>query len=100
MIEIRRTALFALWLRSLRDQQARLKIFRRIDRLGKGNHGDVKSVGGGLSELRIDHGPGYRIDFFQSGSRIVVLLCGGDKSTQEKDIAKARDLMRNWQDDN
>jgi putative addiction module killer protein len=94
MIEVRRSAVFAEWLRRLRNPQARIAIFRRIDRLAAGNPGDIKSIGGGLNELRIDLGPGYRLYFVQHGQKIVVLLCGGDKSTQENDIIKAREMMR------
>jgi len=78
----------------LRDQNAQARILVRIRRLSMGNRGDVKAVGEGLSELRIDYGPGYRVYFTQRGTTVIVLLAGGDKSTQSKDIATARELMR------
>ena len=94
MIEVRRTATFATWLRSLRDPRARAKIAARIDRLALGNPGDVKPVGAGVSELRIGYGPGYRVYFVQRGATLVILLCGGEKSTQANDIAQAKGLAR------
>ena len=90
MIEVRKTALFAGWLANLRDQSAKGRIVSRITRLELGNPGDVKPVGGGVSEMRIDYGPGYRIYFVTRGSALVILLCGGDKRTQDADIRKAR----------
>lgn len=92
MIEIRKTAVFARWMTGLRDQRARAKIAARIDRLAFGNPGDVASVGEGVSEMRIHEGAGYRVYFVRRGDTIVVLLCGGDKDTQTKDIAKAKAL--------
>lgn len=92
MIEIRKTAVFARWMAKLADRRARAKIAARIDRLAFGNPGDVAPVGAGISELRIHDGPGYRVYFLQQGDTLVVLLCGGDKSTQAKDIAKAKIL--------
>jgi putative addiction module killer protein len=92
MTEVRQTAEFARWLRRLADPGAFARIVARIRRLELGNLGDRKSLGGGLMELRIDHGPGYRVYFIQRGTEIVILLCGGDKRTQRKDIARARDL--------
>lgn len=92
MIEIRQTDTFTKWLRGLRDATASARIVTRIRRLAAGNAGDVKSVGAGVSELRVDYGPGYRVYFAQRGARIVILLCGGDKRTQERDIAKAKEL--------
>jgi len=89
MITIRRTETFVEWLNSLRDQVAKAHIARRVDRLAQGNPGDVKPVGSGVSELRIDHGPGYRIYFVKRGEIVIVLLCGGDKRTQDRDIKKA-----------
>ncbi|MGE3476017.1 MAG: type II toxin-antitoxin system RelE/ParE family toxin [Rhodospirillaceae bacterium] len=88
-IEVRQTTEFADWFSRLRDHEARARINVRIRRLSLGNPGDVKAVGHGVSELRIDYGPGYRLYFIRSGTAIVVLLCGGDKRTQERDIAKA-----------
>lgn len=89
MIEIRQTAIFSRWLGGLRDRTARARILVRIDRLALGNPGDVKPVGGGVSELRIDYGPGYRIYFTRKGEAVVLLLCGGDKGSQKRDIAEA-----------
>jgi len=92
MIEVRKTAAFQRWFTGLRDRQARARIQYRIDRLSDGNPGDVKPVGGGVSELRIAYGPGYRVYFVQRGSTLVILLCGGDKSRQARDIAEASQL--------
>ena len=94
MIEIRKTDLFYSWLCSLRDRKARARIGVRIDRLAFGNHGDVKPVGGGVSEMRIDYGPGYRVYFVRQGTALVVLLAGGDKRTQDRDIKTALELSR------
>jgi putative addiction module killer protein len=90
MIEIRQTEVFSRWLIGLRDGRARRTIAARIDRLAHGNAGDVRPVGHGLSELRIRYGPGYRVYFVQRGHVLMVLLCGGDKSSQDADIAKAQ----------
>ena len=95
MIEVRKTDVFAKWIDGLRDIKARARILIRIERLISGNPGDVKPVGEGVSELRIDYGPGYRLYFKQQGSELIILLAGGDKSTQPKDIAKALELARN-----
>lgn len=94
MIEIRQTEDFSKWLRGLRDRQARARIQTRIDRLQLGLAGDVKPVGEGVSELRVDYGPGYRIYFAQRGRALVILLAGGDKRTQDKDIKIAIKLAR------
>lgn len=94
MIEIRQTMYFAKWLSGLRDHRARGRIEARIDRLRQGNPGDVKPVGSGVSEMRVDYGPGYRVYFVQQGSTLIVLLAGGDKSTQAQDIQAALDLAR------
>jgi putative addiction module killer protein len=94
MIDIRRTADFDAWLRGLRDRAARARILVRIDRLVLGNAGDVKPVGEGISELRIAYGPGYRVYFVRRGSSLLVLLCGGDKSSQSRDIARAIALAK------
>ncbi len=93
-MEIRQTELFARWLVGLRDRRARIRITARIRRLSLGNFGDVKPVGGGISEMRIDYGPGYRVYFVQRGETLVILLAGGDKRTQGRDIARARKLAR------
>ena len=94
MIEIRKTDLFAQWLGNLRDIQARARIQVRIERLAAGNPGDVEPVGEGVSELRINHGPGYRVYFKKHGRTLIILLAGGDKSTQAKDIKTALRLAR------
>jgi len=95
MIEIRKTEIFAKWLDGLHDIRARARILVRIERLTAGNPGDVKSVGEGVSELRIDYGPGYRVYYKKQGQKVVILLAGGDKSTQAKDIKTALRLARN-----
>jgi putative addiction module killer protein len=95
MIEIRQTAVYASWFAQLRDRQARARIDVRIRRLSLGNPGDVRPVGEGVSELRIDYGPGYRVYFVQRGSTLVILLAGGDKRTQDQDIRLALELARN-----
>lgn len=97
MIEIRQTAVFAKWLPGLKDQKARLKIAIRIDRLSLGNPGDVKPVGSGVSEMRVDYGPGYRVYFIQRGDVLILLLCGGDKKSQQRDIAAAQALAAEWE---
>ncbi len=94
MIEVRQTEIYADWFEKLRDRQARARIDARIRRLSLGNPGDVKPVGEGVSELRIDYGPGYRIYFVQRGQTVVILLAGGDKRTQARDIKVAIDLAR------
>jgi putative addiction module killer protein len=94
MIEIRQTKTFADWFRDLRDRRARARIQVRIDRLSLGNPGDVKPVGEGVSELRIDYGPGYRVYFVRRGEMVVVLLAGGDKRTQAHDVDAAIKLAR------
>lgn len=95
MLEIRKTDIYAQWIDGLRDLQARARIQVRIERLGAGNPGDVKAVGDGISELRIDYGPGYRVYFTKRGREVVILLAGGDKSTQSADIKIALRLARN-----
>lgn len=98
MIELIKTDLFDRWLVGLRDRQARARIAARIRRLSLGNPGDVKPVGEGLSEMRIDYGPGYRVYFMQRGPLVVLLLCGGDKSSQERDIALAKTIAAQWKE--
>jgi putative addiction module killer protein len=95
MIEIRKTEYFAKWIDNLQDIRARARIQARIERLAVGNPGDVKPVGEGVSEMRIDHGPGYRVYFIQHERTVTILLAGGDKSTQAKDIKAALRLARN-----
>ena len=90
MLEVRQTPEFRDWLRSLRDGNAVARINVRIRRLSLGNPGDVKAVGNGVSELRVDYGPGYRVYFVQRGQVLAILLCGGDKRTQDRDIARAK----------
>jgi putative addiction module killer protein len=94
VIEIRRTDEFDRWLKRLKDGQARARILTRIARLSLGNPGDVKAVGDGISELRIPYGPGYRLYFIRRGEQVIVLLIGGDKSSQDRDIAKAKELAQ------
>jgi putative addiction module killer protein len=91
-IEIRQTETFVEWFNGLRDRQARARITARIRRLSLGNPGDVRPVGKGVSELRIDYGPGYRVYYVSHGAAIVVLLCGGDKQRQNRDIERALEL--------
>ncbi len=93
MITVRKTKTYAKWERKLRDSKARAAINERIYRLANGVPGDVKSVGGELSELRIHYGPGYRVYFTRRGDEVIVLLCGGDKSSQQRDIEKAKRLV-------
>ena len=95
MLEVRQTQTYSDWFNSLRDHLARTRIDIRIRRLSLGNAGDVKPVGEGVSELRINYGPGYRIYFVHQGKICVVLLAGGDKSSQDQDISKAKMLLRN-----
>ena len=94
MLEIRTTEVFTQWFTSLRDIRARARIQARIDRASLGNLGDVEPVGEGVSEMRIHYGPGYRIYFVQRGPELLILLAGGDKSTQSKDIKTALELAR------
>jgi len=94
MIEVRKTDLFAKWIDDLTDVKARARILVQIERLAGGNPGDVAPVGDGVSELRIDHGPGYRVYFTQRGRELVILLAGGDKSTQRRDIRAALKLAK------
>lgn len=95
MIEVSQTEVFAKWLLRLRDIRARARIQARIDRMELGNFGNAKPVGEGVSEMKINYGPGYRVYFVRRGSELVILLAGGDKSSQSKDIRKALDLARN-----
>ncbi|WP_315835500.1 type II toxin-antitoxin system RelE/ParE family toxin [Bradyrhizobium prioriisuperbiae] len=98
MVDVRETLDFTNWLEALNDQRARLQIVRRISRVAAGNFGDAKSVGGAVSELRIDHGPGYRVYYARRGKTVVILLCGGDKRTQSKDIRKAKEIAEALED--
>lgn len=94
MKTIRRTEEFAKWVRSLRDARAKAAIASRIDRMAAGNFGDIAPVGEGISEARVHYGPGYRIYFVERSEAVVVLLCGGDKSRQGRDIARAKQLSK------
>ena len=100
MFEVRQTARFAHWLEDLRDLRARARVQARIERLIGGNPGDAKPVGSGVSELRINYGPGYRVYFQQKGSTLIILLAGGDKSTQARDIQEALMLARQIKEEN
>jgi len=99
MIELKQTEAFRRWRARLKDERARALIASRLDRLGFGHAGDAKPVGEGVSELRIDHGPGYRVYFKKRGRTIVILLCGGNKSTQAKDIETAKRLAAEWSEE-
>ena len=94
MKEIRRSSVYNNWFMSLRDNRARYRILTRIRRLVMGNPGDVKPAGEGISEMRIDYGPGYRVYYKDTGREIIILLCGGDKTTQQADITKAKKIAR------
>ena len=94
MRELRKTDTFVKWLNRLKDVQARVRIFERLDRLAEGNAGDVRSVGEGVSEMRIHYGPGYRVYFTTRGDALTILLAGGDKSSQARDIQTALRLAR------
>lgn len=94
MTEVRQTEIYAKWFKALRDVNAKDRIDVRILRLQAGNFGDVKAVGEGVRELRINYGPGYRIYFVQRGEVLVILLCGGDKRTQARDIETAKQLAK------
>ena len=95
MLQVRKTETFAQWLDGLRDVRARARVQVRIERLAEGNAGDVEPVGEGVSELRIDYGPGYRVYFKKHGREVLILLAGGDKRTQPADIKTALRLERN-----
>jgi putative addiction module killer protein len=95
MVEVRKTEHFAKWFDGLKDIHARARILVRIERLASGNPGDVKPVGEGVSELRIDYGPGYRVYYKKQGQTVIILLAGGDKRTQTKNIETALRLARN-----
>jgi len=94
MIEVRESDVFKAWFAGLRDQEARARIRLRIRRLSAGNPGDVKPVGKGVSEMRINYGPGYRLYFVGRGNTVVILLCGGDKRSQVRDIARAIEMAQ------
>jgi putative addiction module killer protein len=94
MLEIRQTERFARWHQRLKDRVARLAIAKRIDRLAAGHFGDVRPVGGGVRELRLHIGPGYRVYFTEQGGQIIILLCGGDKRSQDRDIETAKAMAQ------
>lgn len=98
MIDVRETTEFSEWLAALRDLRARAKVLVRIDRLAHGNPGDVGPVGEGISEMRINYGPGYRVHDVRRGRRYILLLAGGDKRTQDLDIVRARRLAAEYKD--
>ena len=94
MAIVRKTDVFKKWMKKLKDAIAKAHIDRRIDRLSRGNPGDMKPIGEGCSEMRIDYGPGYRVYYKDTGQEIIIILCGGDKSTQQEDIDRAKRLAR------
>ncbi|RKW40434.1 MAG: type II toxin-antitoxin system RelE/ParE family toxin [Lautropia sp.] len=98
MVKLKYTDTFKRWMRSLADRSAKARIIVRAERLVQGNSGDCKSVGEQVSELRIHYGPGYRVYFTRCGNTVILLLCGGTKSTQQADIRQARQLAKNWTD--
>ena len=93
MIDVLKSDTFDKWFRGLRDVRAKARIDQRIERLAQGNPGDMKAVGGGVPEMRIDYGPGYRLYYTQRGNALIILLCGGDKASQRKDIGAAVKLV-------
>ena len=99
MVEVVKSATFDRWIRKLKDRRAPARVLIRIDRLIGGNPGDVRPIGRGISELRIDYGPGYRVYYLQDADRLVLLLCGGSKSTQQADIQTAHQIAKDWRQD-
>lgn len=97
-MQVRRTLEFTEWLKNLRDRSAKAKILARIDRLEDGNVGQSRSIGGGIVELKIDFGPGYRVYYVQRGSTLILLLCGGDKDSQKDDTRLARRLASEFKE--
>jgi putative addiction module killer protein len=96
VVRVLKSATFDAWMRGLVDDRARARIEARIRRLSLGNPGDVRPVGAGVSEMRVDYGPGYRVYYLQRGAMLVVLLCGGDKRTQKSDIKRALAIAAQW----
>ena len=96
MVEVVKSATFDRWLRKLKDRRAAARVQIRIDRLSAGNPGDVHPVGHGISELRIEYGPGYRAYYLREGDRLILLLCGGDKNSQPADIKTAQQITEDW----
>jgi putative addiction module killer protein len=99
MKKIKRSDTFINWINKLRDNRARFRIYKRIDRLAEGNPGDVEPAGEGISEMRIHYGPGYRVYYKDTGKEIIILLCGGDKTTQQTDIIKAKEIARLYEEE-
>ena len=99
MIAVNQTPTFKKWMSKLRDIRAKARILFRLTQVEGGNLGDYKSVGDGILEMRIDYGPGYRLYFVRNGDTVVILLIGGDKSTQDRDIEKAKEIWRGMQDE-
>ena len=99
MFELRETPTFIAWMKGLKDREARARINIQLRKVGVGNFGNVKGLGSGLFEMRVDYGPGYRVYFNQQGSKIIILLCGGVKTGQQKDINRARLLVRKFDDE-
>jgi putative addiction module killer protein len=100
MVRVVQSATFSRWLQRLKDRRAAARVQVRIDRLAAGNPGDVRPVGAGVSEMRIRYGPGYRVYYLQHGRHLILLLCGGDKSTQSVDIDTAHELAEIWKKEN
>ena len=98
MLRVLQTGVFRRWLHGLRDDQAVVRITARLRRVGQGSLGDVRSVGNGVLEMRIQYGPGYRLYFIRRGFEVIVLLCGGDKGSQRRDIEKAKRLAANLEE--
>jgi len=99
MAKVRRSSIFIRWLKRLKDRVAKALIVARIKRLEEGNPGDSDPIGEGLSEMRIHYGPGYRVYFKNTGKEIIILLCGGDKSTQQSDIIKAKRIAKHYKEE-
>jgi putative addiction module killer protein len=98
--KIRRSSEYKKWVKNLKDARARARVFARVKRLSEGNPGDSQPIGEGFSEMRIDYGTGYRVYYKETGNEIVILLCGGDKSTQSRDIARAKDIFKEYKSEN
>jgi putative addiction module killer protein len=98
-MKARKSSVYKKWIKKLRDSRARYRILARIKRLENGNPGDVGPIGDGCSEMRIDYGPGYRVYYKDTGKEIIILLCGGDKSTQQDDIVKAKKIAADYNPD-
>ena len=99
MKEVIHSDIFDKWLHKLRDSSAKFRIYRRIERLAEGNPGDVEPAGDGVSEMREDYGPGYRVYYKETGKEIIILLCGGDKSTQQTDIKRAKKIAKRYEEE-